>query len=197
MMSRWAHSWRGRGGVWLVAAASLMVAGGRAFAASTAPVASTIELQRFVDAQWTEVQRLKDVDAAVLGDLYPRIGGADWISDRGGPFQAGDIRTGEPMRRFVLGGRSSDRWFVCYEQGGLGHHLVLVIFQDHRSGLLTTIRGAEGRGPVRGARGSPGWRAARRGTGRWRSWPRRGSSCRPGWCRTRSWRDSGAAGPRR
>jgi len=128
MMSRWAHSWRGRGGVWLVAAASLMVAGGRAFAASTAPVASTIELQRFVDAQWTEVQRLKDVDAAVLGDLYPRIGGADWISDRGGPFQAGDIRTGEPMRRFVLGGRSSDRWFVCYEQGGLGHHLVLVIF---------------------------------------------------------------------
>jgi hypothetical protein len=128
MNSHWARLSRRGGIIGFAAVVSLVLTGGHASAVGEPAGVAKGELQRFMDAQWTEVRRLKDVDAVVLADLYPRLGGADAISDRGGPFQEGDIRTGEPMRRFVLAGRSSDRWFVCYEQGGLGHHLVLVIF---------------------------------------------------------------------
>jgi hypothetical protein len=131
-----------------LAALVLIVVAGRDALAFGIPIpVSQPEILRFMAGDWTEVRRLPDVDAVVLKELGSRIGGTGAMSDAGGPFNPSDVRTGEPTRRFVLAGRSGDRWFVCYERGGLGHHLVLVIFDTSGFGAR----------PVLLARGDARW----------------------------------------
>ena len=45
-------------------------------------------------------------------------------------FDATDVVTGKPIRRLLLAGHATTRWFVAYERGGRGHDLVLVIFDS-------------------------------------------------------------------
>jgi hypothetical protein len=103
------------------------------------------EVQRFRDATWSEVRRLADIDRDVLRDLQERFGKGSAFADVGGPFDATDVRTGKPTRRLVVAGRAGERWFICYEHGGRGYHLVLVVYD-------TTARAR----PVLLARGGAG-----------------------------------------
>jgi hypothetical protein len=88
------------------------------------------EAQRFRNTTWTEVRRLADIAPEVMRALQERMGKGSAFSDVGGPFDATDVVTGKPRRRLVLGGHSGDRWFICYEKGGRGHHLVLAVFDS-------------------------------------------------------------------
>jgi len=101
------------------------------------------EAQKFQDAKWTEVRRLSDIDPVVMRALQERMGKGSAFSDVGGPFDATDIGTGKPRRRLVIGGYSGERWFVCYEKGGRGHHLVLVVF-DRAGGAPRPVLLARG-----------------------------------------------------
>jgi len=86
------------------------------------------ERQRFQVLAWEPVRSLSEVDKAVLRELKARFGEDDRIADRGEPFRATDVVDGNPARRLVVAGRAERRWFVCYEAGGIGHHLMLVVF---------------------------------------------------------------------
>ena len=86
------------------------------------------EQERFCQTAWEPVTSLQQIPARLRTFLPIRVGSDNRISDRGGPFNGTDVVDGRPQRRFVLGGRSGDRWFVCFEQGGRGHHLVLMVY---------------------------------------------------------------------
>jgi hypothetical protein len=111
--------------------------------ASTSPKA---EVQRFRDATWTEVRQLADVAPGVLLALRERIGKDSRIADVGGAFDATDVVTGKPRRRLVVAGHSDERWFICYEHGGRGHHLVLVMFAPSGGTLRPVLLARGGAG---------------------------------------------------
>lgn len=67
--------------------------------------------------------KLKDMPQPIqtmIRDAYP-------VAEASEPYNETDMITQDlPMRRFVLGGRSGDRWFVWLEHGGFApHHHVL------------------------------------------------------------------------
>lgn len=109
--------------------------------------ASSTEVQRFRNAKWTEVRRLADIDPLVTKALQQRTGKDTAFADVGGPFDATDIATGKPRRRLVMGGHSGERWFICYERGGRGHHLILVSFDmtDGAPRVVLFARGSAGK----------------------------------------------------
>jgi hypothetical protein len=82
----------------------------------------------FMRPKWTVVDSLRLVDKEVLSALRAHFATDNRLSDRGGPFGATDAVSGKPRRRFILAGRASEGWFVVYEVGGRGHHLVLAVF---------------------------------------------------------------------
>lgn len=88
---------------------------------------SARELARFHDAKWTVTRSLKEIDADVLRALKARLGVDDRLADHGEPFEETDVLTRKPPRRLLLAGRSARRWFVAYEVGGRGHHVVLAV----------------------------------------------------------------------
>jgi hypothetical protein len=103
---------------------SAWLAGSEAIAAK-----SRVAWERFQRAEWSTVRSLAQVPPEVLASLRIRLGEDPRIADAGEPFDATDVLTGLPRRRLVLAGRSSSDWFIVYEQGGRGHHLVFVDFE--------------------------------------------------------------------
>jgi hypothetical protein len=94
---------------------------GALFAGSGAHAAKSYEAwERFQRAQWTTVHTLALVPPEVLSGLKSRLGDDPRIADVGQPFEA---------RRLVLAGHAAADWFIVYEQGGRGHHLVFVDFE--------------------------------------------------------------------
>ena len=91
---------------------------------------SAREVARFHAAKWTVTQSLKEIDADVLHTLKMRFGQDDRLADHGEPFEATDVLTRKPPRRLLLAGHSAHRWFVAYEVGGRGHHVVLAVLAD-------------------------------------------------------------------
>jgi hypothetical protein len=57
-------------------------------------------------------------------------------------FDATDVDHGRASRRLIVAGDSAKCDFVCYEHGGIGYHLHLVIFVDR---IMGTKRVFEGR----------------------------------------------------
>jgi hypothetical protein len=88
-------------------------------------------------ASLTEVTTLLAVPAGVLSQL----GGPAGIADSGGPFNASDVVDPKrPMRRFIVGGVSSDYVLVAYEQGGRGYSCVAVAFRRSGAGWVESER---------------------------------------------------------
>jgi hypothetical protein len=86
------------------------------------------EAARFQEVHWATTRSLGDVDLAIIRALKSRFGRDDRLADRGDPFDATDVLAGKPRRRLVLAGHAERQWFVAYEVGGRGHHLVLAVF---------------------------------------------------------------------
>ena len=58
---------------------------------------------------------------------------ADDMSDAGGPFNAGCIRTeGVPSQRLIFGGMGQDYFVLHYERGGIAHQFITELY--HREG---------------------------------------------------------------
>lgn len=56
-------------------------------------------------------------------------------------FDATDVVSGKPSRRLIIAGHSSKCDFVCYEHGGIGYHLHLVIFSNGNEGIHLVFEG--------------------------------------------------------
>ena len=52
------------------------------------------------------------------------------VSNRNGPFNAGDLSIpGIPDRRMIFGYRSDHYYLVCYEKGGIAHEFIVALFE--------------------------------------------------------------------
>lgn len=107
-----------------VLAVALLLAGSDVLAAK-----SRAAWERFQHAEWSTVRSLAQVPSEVMAGLRSRLGDDPRIADTGEPFDATDTITGLPTRRLVLAGHAASDWFIVYEQGGRGHHLVFVDFE--------------------------------------------------------------------
>jgi hypothetical protein len=107
----------------------------------------TDERALFNKTEWSTVDTLSQVDTAVLSALVARFGTDQRIAASGAPFESTDVDSGRPTRRFILAGHFASRWFVLYEHGGRGHHLILVVF-DSRGGSPTPSLLARGNAGV-------------------------------------------------
>ena len=96
---------------------------------SRKPSAST-PAESFLASRWTQVTAPANVDPAVLRALTGRFGKDKRLAGPGEPFEATDVESGRPSRRFLLAGCDKGKWFVAYERGGRGHHVVLAIFDS-------------------------------------------------------------------
>jgi hypothetical protein len=85
------------------------------------------EAAKFQEFKWTVTRSLREVNPEAVRALKARFGSDDRLADHGEPFEASDLVSGKPQRRLVLAGHSGRRWFVVYEVGGRGHHLVLAV----------------------------------------------------------------------
>ncbi len=101
--------------------------------------ASSDEVQLFETLGWATVTSIQTIDTEVVAALRSRMGADPRISDPGGPFNPTDVVTGEPTRRLLVAGRAGTRWFVAYEHGGRGHHIILVVFDKGATGLNPTL----------------------------------------------------------
>ena len=103
-------------------------------------------LSEFQAADWTLVTTLVDVPATVREALAARFGGDGRIAEHGGEFEATDVVSGVPSKRFVLGGQDDTLWFIAFEQGGYAHHLVLAVVRVDADAALVTLvaRGTAG-----------------------------------------------------
>src|SRR6516225_8039966 len=60
----------------------------------------------------------------------PARGMTALMAERDSSWEATDVVGSRPLpsRRFIKGGRIRSRWYVWYEQGGIGHSYHLAIF---------------------------------------------------------------------
>ncbi len=107
----------------------------------------------FMNPKWTAIESLRLVDPGVVSALTVHFGADSRLSDRGGPFDATDVISGKPRRRFVLAGRASQGWFIVYEIGGRAHHLVLAVFGATSPPQVVMLA----RGDAGGHRDASGW----------------------------------------
>ena len=82
----------------------------------------------FLSPAWELVTDSAKVDAPVTQALLEFIPTDKPLAARDEPFEATDIVSDRPTRRFLLAGKAVSRWFVAYEHGGRGHHIHLVVF---------------------------------------------------------------------
>ncbi|HEY6477338.1 MAG TPA: hypothetical protein VI456_12210 [Polyangia bacterium] len=114
------------------------------------------EVVRFEETNWSLVRTFREVAPEVARALRSRFGKDDRLANVGEPFDSTDVDFGRPSRRFVLAGREAHRWFVLYEKGGRGHHLVLVVL-DIASGDVRPVMLAHGMAGIHDD--VAGWRA--------------------------------------
>ena len=116
---------------------------------AVAPISSGADnsrLERFRRLEWIPVRALSAVPANIRQEVESSLGSDGGIAERGGAFNATDVVDSRPSKRFVIAGRAGADWFVCYEQGGRGHHLVLAAYDSSSSTPRLTLlaRGSAG-----------------------------------------------------
>lgn len=100
----------------------------------------------FLHQPWTPIATMSAMPREVIAALISRFCGDPRMADVGQPFDATDIVEGHPSRRFVLGGIAGRTCFVAYERGGIGHHIVLAMFDmsRHPPEVILLARGEAG-----------------------------------------------------
>ena len=92
----------------------------------------------FQSATWKVISDPSMVDGLVMEALRSEFGEDKRLAAPKEPFEATDIVSGRPSRRFLLAGQAQASWFIAYEHGGFGHHIHLVVFDA--SGTSPTIQ---------------------------------------------------------
>ena len=82
----------------------------------------------FLLPAWQPILDPAVVDRSVMKALLDFIPTGKRLASPGESFEATDLVSGLPSRRFLLAGTAQSRWFVAYEHGGRGHHIHLVVF---------------------------------------------------------------------
>jgi hypothetical protein len=90
----------------------------------TATAEISAPLRQMLDTDFDAIVSIEKLPADVR-KLLP----AGMVNPNEG-FDATDVVTGKASRRLIVAGHSSKCDFVCYEHGGYGYHLHLVIFSD-------------------------------------------------------------------
>ncbi len=57
-------------------------------------------------------------------------------------FDATDLTSGKPSRRLIAAGHSAKCDLVCYEHGGAGYHIHLVVFNSDKRGTQRVFEGS-------------------------------------------------------
>lgn len=91
----------------------------------------------FLSPAWEVVADPARVDASVMKALLEFIPTDQQLALPNEPFDATDIVSGRPTRRFLLAGKTQSGWFVAYEHGGRGHHM-------HPPGAFSEVEGVGG-----------------------------------------------------
>jgi hypothetical protein len=82
---------------------------------------------RFQEKDWKIVRSIEAIDTNIIKALISHFKDDNRIANVNESFNATDVVNRMPTRRLVLAGYSGSRWFVLYEHGGRGLHLVLVV----------------------------------------------------------------------
>lgn len=89
-------------------------------------------------AAWRQLDSLADLPLALRASLQASEG----LSDRGGPFNAGCVRTdATPSSRFVMGAASPGVVVVAVERGGFAHFVETLEFRQAGSDWRLAARG--------------------------------------------------------
>ena len=87
---------------------------------------------------WSQVNSLAELPPALRTSLQNEEG----LSDRGGPFNPGCVKTDDtPSSRFVLGARSADTVVVAVERGGFAHFVETLEFRQQHGAWTLAARG--------------------------------------------------------
>jgi hypothetical protein len=96
----------------------------------------TAPLQQILDADFDSIQRIEALPPGVQ-KLLP-----SGMANPNEGFNAMDVMDGKPSRRLILAGHYSKCDFVCYEHGGYGYHLHLLIFTNGNEGTQRIFEGS-------------------------------------------------------
>ena len=90
-----------------------------------------------LDGTFAEIHTTKSIPADVKANFSEPSEKHFEMADPGEKFQVGDVIVEElPRRRLVFAGRSSDRFFIYFEQGGIAHWWALAVFNLNNHGCL-------------------------------------------------------------
>ncbi len=87
----------------------------------------------FLSRAWAVTSDPAKVDRSVMQALLDFFPSDKRLASPKDPFDATDVVSGRPTRRFLLAGEAQSCWFVAYEHGGRGHHIHLVVFDTSPS----------------------------------------------------------------
>lgn len=97
---------------------------------TTSAMDETKPVEIWWQANYELLTSLKSIPKPVLDEIIKKMPYDPRLADRGEKFRATDVIVDEtiPCRRFVMGGRSAQFVFICYEHGGYGLHKHLAVF---------------------------------------------------------------------
>ncbi len=92
-----------------------------------------VPLQNFLAQKYQPITTVDGIPQNIKEALLKRMKHDPRIANPGEKFNKTDlINARYPMRRLVVAGKTDSSCFICYEHGGRGYHLELVIFNTEK-----------------------------------------------------------------
>jgi hypothetical protein len=87
--------------------------------------------KRFLDGSFSLINDVRNLPTPVLRALTEQGESRPLMANPGKDFRVGDVVDDPtvPSKRLIFAGISSDKCFVHYEQGGIGHSYVVALFK--------------------------------------------------------------------
>lgn len=87
--------------------------------------------KQFLDGSFSIINDVRNLPAPVLRVFTEQGGPRLLMANPGKNFRVGDVVDDPtvPSKRLIFAGISSDRCFVHYEQGGIGHSYIVALFK--------------------------------------------------------------------
>ena len=102
---------------------------------------SQAEVEQFLDGDFQLIQHMRDLPDPLIQAFTETGGSRLTMADPGESFQVTDnvLDPSLPWKRLVLAGRSGDKSFILYEEGGISHFYVLALFKRGPANALKPI----------------------------------------------------------